>query len=343
MKTLVYSAHAYEMPFLLKAAEGKHDLVFTDKRLCAETAALASGFEAISIFTSDDASSGVLRKLATYGIRCVALRSAGFDHIDLRKAKELGMQVGHVPAYSPYAIAEHAVMLLLALNRRITRSQELMKLQDFRLDTLVGFDIHGKTVGIIGTGTIGRAFAKIMKGFGAKLLATDPVANQDAIAMGIEYVPLDTLLRQSDIVSVHCPLNDGTRYLLRKENLALMKAHAIVVNTSRGGVINTSDLLDALEEGKIGGAALDVYEKEKALFFNDHSDKVLTDALFARLRANKNVIVTGHQAFLTREALTGIAETTIMNLDYWEDNEVSPCELQAPQSSSEGKKRIQIL
>ncbi|MBT1703733.1 2-hydroxyacid dehydrogenase [Chryseosolibacter indicus] len=327
MKIFVYSAHAYEIPFLQRLAEGKHELVFTEKKLTLDTAQWASGCEAVALFTADDASAPVIQKLHAFGIRFIALRSAGYDHVDLAKAEKLGISVANVPAYSPYAIAEHAVALLLALNRRITEAQTLMRLQDFRLDTLVGFDIHGKTVGIIGTGTIGMAFVKIMKGFGARLIGYDPVKNKEAEELGLQYVSLDELFKSSDIISIHCPLNEHTRYLISKPQLEKMKKNAILINTSRGGIVNTEDLLEALESGRLGGACLDVYEKEKSLFFEDHRNSTLKDVLFTRLRSNKNVIVTGHQAFLTTEALQGIAGTTIENIDYWEDGQTSPHEL----------------
>lgn len=324
MKTFVYSAHGYEIPFLEKAAEGKHDLFFSERKLTAETASLASGYEAVALFTADDASATVLRKLASYGIRFIALRSAGYDHVDLAQAEKFGIAVANVPAYSPYSIAEHAVALLQALNRRIYESQVLLQMQDFRLDTLVGFDIHGKKVGVIGTGTIGMAFANIMKGFGAKIFGCDPVQNPAAQEIGMQYVSLDEMLSTCDVISLHCPLNDSTRNLISKAKIMKMKAGAILINTARGGIVNTADLLDAIESKKIGGACLDVYEKEKALYFEDHRRDQINDQLFVRLRANRNVIVTGHQAFLTVEALSGIAQTTIANLDHWEDAQRSP-------------------
>lgn len=327
MKTFVFSAHAYEIPFLNEAAEGKHALVFTDKKLSIETADLASGCDAIALFTADDASAPVLEKLQSNRIRNIALRSAGYDHVDLVKAEKLGIRVANVPAYSPYAIAEHAVALLLALNRRIIKGQRLIQLQDFRLDTLTGFDIHGKTVGIIGTGMIGMAFAKIMNGFGATLIGYDPVQNKEALSTGLKYVPLDELFKISDIISIHCPLNANTHYLISKPQLETMKRGCIIINTSRGCIVNTVDLLDALEHERLGGACLDVYEKEKSLFFEDHRDHHLQDSLFTRLLSNRNVIVTGHQAFLTVEALKGIAATTIKNLDDWQVGQNSPNEL----------------
>jgi D-lactate dehydrogenase len=333
MKVLIYSAHRYEVPFLEKAAFGRHELRFTEKKLSLETALLANGYDAVAIFTADDASESVLRELARHGVMYVALRSSGFDHVALGVAGQLGIRVANVPAYSPYAIAEHAVALLQALNRKIALGQTLIRLQDFRLDSLVGFDIHGKTVGIVGTGTIGVAFARIMNGFGARLVATDPVPNDEALKLGVAYISLDDLLSQSDIVSLHCPLNANTRHLIRAERISLMKKNAILINTSRGGVVKTVDLVEALEAGVIGGACLDVYENEKSLFFEDHRAHPLADVLFTRLRSNRNVIITGHQAFLTVEALEGIAKATMNNLDHWCTGKPSPNELHTASQS----------
>jgi D-lactate dehydrogenase len=327
MKTFVFSAHAYEIPFLKSAARDKHELIFTDKKLSVETAGMASGCDAVALFTADDASAPILQKLKLNGIHSIALRSAGYDHVDLSEASRLGIKVANVPAYSPYAIAEHAVALLLALNRKIAEGQQLIHASDFRLDTLIGFDIHEKRVGIIGTGTIGMVFAKIMSGFGAKLLGYDPVQNEEALSLGLKYVSLDELYQTSDIISIHCPLNEKTRYLISKAQLDMMKKGCIIINTSRGGVVNTEDLLDALDREHLGGACLDVYENEKKLFFEDHRNQHSQDPLFAKLISNKKVIVTGHQAFLTVEALMGIAETTIQNLDCWQDGQHSPFEL----------------
>lgn len=324
MKVFVYSAHGYEIPFLERSAEGKHTLIFNERKLDQDTAKLAIGCEAVALFTADDASAPVLQKLHSYGVRYVALRSAGYDHVDLSRATKLGMQVANVPAYSPYSIAEHAVAMLLALNRKIAEAQSLIRLQDFRLDTLVGFDIHGKTVGIIGTGTIGKVFATIMKGFGARVIGFDPAPNEEAVRIGVEYVTFEEVLRQSDIVSLHCPLNDQTRYMISRPQIARMKKGAILINTARGGVVNTLDLLEALDNEHLAGACLDVYEKEKAIFFEDHRRHPLRDSLFARLVAHNRVLITGHQAFLTIEALQGIASTTVQNLDYWEDGMASP-------------------
>ncbi|MFD1001450.1 2-hydroxyacid dehydrogenase [Ohtaekwangia kribbensis] len=332
MKTFVYSAHAYDRPFLEQAARKRHELVFTEEKLTLATAHYASGFDAIAVFTADDCSAPVLDKLYTQGIRYIALRSAGYDHIDLHHAATLGIRVSHVPEYSPYSIAEHAVAMLMMMNRNLLEAQRLMKLQDFRLDTLTGFDIHGKTVGIIGTGKIGIAFARIMKGFGATVLACDPVQHAEAVALGVQYVSLEELLRGSDIVSLHCPLNETTRYLLSAKQFEWMKDDSILINTSRGAIVHTKDLIQALEDKKLGGACLDVYEREKGLFFEDHRHAVIQDEDFLKLRSMKNVLLTGHQAFLTREALTGIAETTIQNLDYWQLGYKSPYELHADET-----------
>ena len=332
MKTFVYSAHAYDQPFLEQAARKRHELVFTQEKLTLATAHYAAGFDVIAVFTADDCSAAVLDKLYVQGVRYIALRSAGYDHIDLYHAAQLGIRVAHVPEYSPYAIAEHAVAILMMLNRKLLDAQLLMKLQDFRLDTLTGFDIHGKTVGVIGTGKIGMAFARIMIGFGATVLACDPVQQQEAIALGIQYVSLEELLRISDIVSLHCPLNESTRYLLSAKQFEWMKNDSILINTSRGAIIHTKDLIKALEDKRIGGACLDVYEREKGLFFEDHRSAVIQDEDFLKLGSMKNVLLTGHQAFLTREALTGIAETTIQNLDYWQLGYKSPYELHADET-----------
>jgi D-lactate dehydrogenase len=285
---------------------------------------LISDCPAVALFTADDASAPVLQKLKEVGVRYVALRSAGYDHVDLVAASQLGMHVANVPAYSPYSIAEHAVALLLALNRKIVEGQRLMQRHDFRLNLLVGFDVHGKTVGIIGTGTIGTAFAKIMNGFGAKLIGYDPVKNLAAEKLGLRYVSFDELLRESDVISLHCPLNTATKYMISQPQLEKMKKNCILINTARGGVVNTEHLLEALDNGNLGGACLDVYEHEKKFFFEDYTQGSLNDSLFERLISHQRLIVTGHQGFLTTEALTGIAATTIMNLDYWDSGVNSP-------------------
>lgn len=327
MKVLVYSAHHYEETALRSFCGEKHNLTFTPHKLNIETVELSDGFDAVSLFTSDDASEKVLQKLRENGVRFIALRSAGYDHVDLEEAAALGIRVANVPEYSPYAIAEHAVAMMMAVNRKIVESRILMQLQDFRVDSLTGFDVHGKTVGIIGTGKIGMAFASIMNGFGTTILAFDPTENPEAKKLGVRYVPLDELLRTSDIVSIHCPLNAATRNLLTKTEFMQMKKGSLLINTARGGVIKTSDLIDAIETGILKAVCLDVYENEKGLFFEDHREDVLKDPLFARLRSFKNVLITGHQAFLTNEAIAGIAKVTIANIDSWQQNRRSQNEI----------------
>lgn len=327
MKVLVYSAHGYDQLPLEQSSKGKHELVFTAKALNDSTSDMADGFDAVALFTSDNASKSVIDRLSARGVKYIALRSVGFDHVDLKAAKAQQIAVANVPEYSPYAVAEHAVALLMAADRHLEESRALMRLQDFRLDTLTGFDIHGKTVGIIGMGKIGLAFAAIMKGFGTHLLAFDPAESSLATNMGVGYVSLEELLKRSDIISIHCPLNDTTRHLLSKPQFSIMKKGVVLINTARGAIINTADLVDAIVDQTVGAACLDVYENEKGIFFEDRRTDVISDPLFARLRTFKNVVMTGHQGFLTNEALAGIANVTIDNLDYWQRVQRSPNEI----------------
>lgn len=334
MKVFVFTARPYDQP-ALQAAAGRHELLFTEKSLSRETAHLANGCDAVALFTSDDASAPVLDKLHACGIRYIVLRSVGFDHVDLERATMLGMRVANVPEYSPYSVAEHGVALLMTLNRKLLQSQHLLSLQDFRIDSLKGFDIHGKTVGIVGTGKIGMAFARIMLGFGAKVLASDPQVNPEAIELGIEYMSLGRMLKRTDIVSVHCPLNPSTKHLISQAEFKAMKHGSILINTSRGAVVNTTDLIEALDSGELGGACLDVYEFEKGLFFEDHRNDIIHDINFARLRNFNNVIITSHQGFLTSDALNEIAHTTIANIDAWRDGIQCPNELNSVEEKEE--------
>ncbi|MFV8361141.1 NAD(P)-dependent oxidoreductase [Flavobacterium sp. LS1P3] len=320
MKTLVYSILGFDKAFLEKESHGNQELVFTEQSLNENTASLAKGFDAVSLFTSDDASEKVLQKLSTYGVKHIALRSVGYDHVDLTKAKALAIKVANVPEYSPYAIAELAVALLLALNRKLVLGQSLMQTGDYRLDHLVGFDLHGKTIGIVGTGKIGAAFAKIMNGFGCKIIAFDIKENKELMdEITLTYVSLEDLCATADVISVHYLLNAKTNHLFNKSIFALMKKGVIFINTARGGIVNTKDLIEAIENKTIGAAGLDVYEKEKPIFFLDHTDTPINDDLFLKLRSHPNVMITGHQGFLTNEALKGIAHTTIANLNAWDN------------------------
>lgn len=322
MKVFVYSARAYERQELGKAAAGRHELIFSEARLTRDTVRLAAGCEAISIFTSDEASASILERLHGLGVKYLLLRSVGYDHVDLEKAEELGIRVANSPG-SPHAVAEHAVAMLMAVNRKLFRGQQLMQLQDFRISALMGFNIYDKTIGIVGTGKIGLAFARIMLGFGARVVAFDPEVNPEAVKMGVKYLQLEALLRESDVVSLHCPLTPLNRHLMADTQFRWMKRGAIFINTSRGALVNTEDLIRALDTGRLGAACLDVYEFEKGLFFEDHSDSIIHDRHFTRLRSFRNVLITPHQSFLTAEAMLDIARITIANLDSFHN--AHPC------------------
>jgi D-lactate dehydrogenase len=325
MKILMYSVFDYEKPFMDKAKHGKLELVYTEKSLNENTVNLAEGFEAITIFTCDSANSKVLDKLYSFGVKYISLRSVGHDHIDLQKARSLGIKVANVLEYSPYAVAEHAVALLMALNRKIVLGQKLMQMGDYRLDHLVGFDVHGKKAGVIGVGKIGSAFAKIMYGFGCEILAFDPEENQELTKqINITYTSLEEVCKNADIISVHCPLNRETTYMFNDSLFKVMKKGVYFINTARGCVVNTEDLIKALDNNTVAAAGLDVYEKEGAVYFKDHLEEKIEDPIYIILRSYPNVLITGHQGFLTNEALDGIAHTTIANLNAWAYN--STCE-----------------
>ena len=319
MKTAIFSAHKFELPYLKAAFPADQKFIFIEEPLNENTVHKAQSCDAVSLFTSDKADAGMLNQLATIGIKHIALRSVGFDHVDLKEAKQLQIEVANVPSYSPYSVAEHAVALLMALNRKLILSHELMHDNDFRLDGLIGFDVHGKTVGIIGLGKIGQAFASIMNGFDCRLLCYDPYPKLELEKkLNIQFVDLSDLCKQSDIISIHCPLNTSTTHLFDDELFSLMKKGVYLINTSRGSVIKTIDLISSLDAGIIGGAGLDVYEFEKGLYFHDHRNEAMTDVVFQKLRSYKNVLLTGHQAFLTKTALKNIADTTAYNLNCFE-------------------------
>jgi D-lactate dehydrogenase len=322
MRIAFFGTKDYDREFFPAANEVHgHELVWLEPRLDAGTAVLASGFPAVCVFVNDTLDRTVLEVLATHGTHLVALRSAGFNNVDLAAAKELGVTVSRVPAYSPYAVAEHAVGLILALDRKIHRAYARVREGNFSLSGLVGFDLHGRTVGVIGTGKIGVAFLRIMAGFGCHLLAMDPVRSPEAQALGTRYVPLDELLARSDIVSLHCPLTPETRHLLDARRIRLMKRGAMLINTGRGALIETTAVIAGLKSGHIGHLGLDVYEEEEELFFEDRSHVVIQDDVFMRLLTFPNVIVTAHQGFFTREALEAIAETTLANVTAFERGE----------------------
>ena len=316
MKVPFYDAKPYDRPFFgRQGVSGNIDYQFHEFRLSAETAASATECEAVCAFVNDSLDRACLARLAEEGVRLVALRCAGFNQIDLKTASELGLRVVRVPSYSPHAVAEHTVALLLTLNRKIHRAYNRVREHNFSLNGLVGFDLHGRTAGLIGTGKIGKLTAQIFRGFGMEVLLHDPYPDLDwASAAGAIYTSLDELLMRSDVVSLHTPLTPETHYLINEQTLALMKGGAYLVNTSRGALIDTAALIEALKQRRLGGVALDVYEVEEGVFFEDLSHDVLQDDDLARLLSFSNVLVTSHQGFLTEEALSEIARVTTENL-----------------------------
>ena len=321
MKITVFSTTEYEKPFLNEAFGGQHELVYIEKALTEAAADAMPVCDAVMIFTSDNATATILHALSKKGVKFIALRSVGFDHIDLKTAKELQIKVANVPSYSPYAVAEHAVLLLMALNRKLLKGQERLKENDFRLNGLTGFDVHGKTVGIVGLGNIGKAFSRIMNGFGCTILCYDPFIDKSVEQeLNIQLVDFSKLCIASDIISIHCPLTSTSKHLFNMSVFEKLKQHVYLINTSRGAIIQTDDLLQALDKNLLGGVGLDVYEFEKGLFFQDHRSDMLQDNRFEQLRKHEKVIITGHQAFLTETALNNIAETCLFNLECFDKN-----------------------
>jgi D-lactate dehydrogenase len=294
-----------------------HTLRFLEPHLCEETSSLAAGFDAVCVFVNDTLNAAVLETIAAFGVRLIALRCAGFNNVDLHAAGRLGLAVVRVPAYSPHAVAEHAVGLVLALNRKLHRAYNRVREGNFALDGLLGFDIHGRTVGVVGTGRIGTVFAHIMAGFGCRVLAFDPTPNPERMPAGTSHVSLDEIFAQSDIISLHCPLTQQNHHLIDEQALAKVKPGVMLINTSRGALIDTPSAIAGLKSGRIGSLGLDVYEEEGDLFFEDLSDRIIPDDVFSRLLTFPNVIITGHQAFFTREALEKIASTTMGNIAEW--------------------------
>lgn len=328
MQVTVYSTHKFERKYLLDHIT-HHSLHLLDIRLNKDTAGLAAGSEAVSIFVNDDASAPVLEKLHALGVKYLALRSAGFNHVDLATAAKLGMKVARVPEYSPAAIAEHTVALMLGLNRKLIRAHNRVRDSNFSLDGLIGFDMAGKTAGIVGTGKIGQAVCRILHGLGCKLIALDPYENEMLKEKyGLVYTDFNTLCQQSDIISLHIPLTSDSKYLIDANSIEQMKHGVMLINTSRGGLVNTKAVIEGLKTGKIGFFGIDVYEEEADLFFEDRSEDILQDDVIARLMTFPNVLITSHQAFLTNEALIQIMETTGYNLDCWGKNMPSKNEVQ---------------
>ena len=321
MKIAVFSTKDYDREFLNAAnTDHGHELTFFEAKLSSETVSLADGFPAICAFVNDSLDAEVLQALHQQGTRLVALRSAGFNNVELHCADSLGITVARVPAYSPYAVAEHALALILGLNRKTHRAFNRVREGNFSLSGLLGFDLRGKTVGVIGTGEIGGTFARIMHALGCQLLAHDPHPDPE-IGRFARYVELDGLYRESDIISLHCPLLPQTRHLIDSKAISQMKQGVMLINTSRGKVVDTQAVIEGLKSRKIAYLGLDVYEEESNLFFNDLSQEIIDDDVFMRLLTFPNVLITGHQGFFTREALTAIARTTLANITAYERGE----------------------
>jgi D-lactate dehydrogenase len=321
VKVAVFSAKNYDREFLEVANTSRHEVRYFEPHLNEETVALAAGFGVVCVFVNDRVNASVIQKLASLGVRLIALRCAGYNNVDLKAAGKHGITVSRVPGYSPYAVAEHTIGLMLSLNRKLHRAYNRVREGNFALDGLLGFDVHGKTVGIVGTGKIGTAVAHILTGFGCRTLAFDPIPNETCRSLGVRYVKFEELLAQSDILTLHCPLTPDNKHMIDASALSKMRDGVMLINTSRGALIDTLAVIEALKSGKIGYLGLDVYEEEEQIFFEDRSGLIISDDVFSRLLTFPNVIVTGHQAFFTREALENIAAATIDNITRFESGQ----------------------
>lgn len=316
MRVAVFSAKAYDRRFL-DAANGAfgHVIEYFDARLDVTTASLAAGYPAVCVFVNDRLDAATLEAIAAGGVRTVALRCAGYNNVDLDAAEALGLTVVRVPAYSPEAVAEFTLGLMLALDRNIPRAWNRVRENNFALDGLIGRNLSGRVAGVVGTGRIGALVARMLRlGFGCEVLASDVFQDPELVAAGVRYVPVETLLREADLISLHCPLTPETRHLIDASAIAEARPGVVIVNTSRGALIDTNALIEGLKSRKVGGVALDVYEQEADLFFEDLSNEIIQDDVFQRLLTFPNVLITGHQAFLTEEALGAIADTTLASL-----------------------------
>ena len=317
MKIAFFSAKIYDREFFNRYLAG-HEIIYFEAPLNEQTINLANGCNAVCVFVNDKLNEPVLKALSILGVKLAALRCAGFNHVDLAAAKENNVAVVRVPAYSPHAVAEHAVALILTLDRKTHKAYNRVKEGNFSLERLTGFDLNGKTVGVIGTGKIGKVFCNIMNGFGCKVLAFDLIADKLMVEAGVNYLPLTDVLEQADILSLHCPLNEQTRHIINAQTIGMMKEGVMLINTSRGALINTPDAIKALKKGRIGYLGLDVYEQEETLFFNDLSENIIQDDDIMRLLSFPNVLITSHQGFFTEEALVQIAQITMQNLSDFE-------------------------
>lgn len=315
MKIAFFSSTSYDMQYFEAANRSYHfEITHFETRLKSRTAHLASGFDAVIVFVNDEIDRETIGILKEHGVSVVALRCAGFNNVDLATAADAGLSIVRVPAYSPEAVAEHALALILTLNRKTHKAYNRVREGNFSLERLTGFNLNGKTVGIIGTGKIGASFASIMTGLGCKVVGYDKFPNEKLKGFGMEYVSLERLLSLSDIISLHCPLTSETTHIINNKTLDMMKPGVMLINTSRGALINTNDVIDSLKKGHMGYLGIDVYEQEEKLFFRDRSEQILQDDQIALLISFPNVLITAHQAFLTKEALEQIASITLGNL-----------------------------
>ncbi|RYZ98921.1 MAG: 2-hydroxyacid dehydrogenase [Moraxellaceae bacterium] len=323
MKVAIFSSKPYDEEYLRRANDGRYELEFHPVVLNERTVVLAQGCAVVCCFVNDCLNAQVLDLLTKMNITFIALRCAGFNNVDLIAAKKLGIKVARVPEYSPHAVAEHALGLILMLNRNLHRAYHRVRENDYSLNGLLGFDLVNKTVAVIGTGKIGQVFSQIMIGIGCNVIAYDPVPNQELVAKGVRYLPAPEIWPQADIISLHCPLHSSTQHLINAKTIAQLKAGVMLINTGRGGLIDTPAVVNGLKTKKIGYLGLDVYEEESELFFEDNSNELLQDDTFARLLTFPNVVVTGHQAFFTHEALTAISEITLSNIDNFAQGELN--------------------
>jgi D-lactate dehydrogenase len=316
MKIAVFSTKPYDQAYFEKyAGNSNHEFSFFETALNKDTANLTIDFNAVVVFVNDTVDKPTIEILSNNGIQLIALRCAGFNNVDIEAAKEKGIKVVRVPAYSPEAVAEHALALILTLNRKTHKAYNRVREGNFSLNGLMGFNLHGKTVGVIGTGTIGATFCRVMKGFGCNLIAFDVQESAELKELGVNFLPLKDVFRQADILSLHCPLNEHTKHMINKESIALMKDGVMIINTSRGALINTEDAINGLSSKKIGYLGIDVYEQEENLFYQDLSESIIQDDLLLRLNSFPNVLITSHQAYFTKEAMEEITTTTLENIN----------------------------
>jgi D-lactate dehydrogenase len=330
MKVAVFSSKPYDQNYFEKYNQSyKHELAFFDTKLNEQTTELTRDFDAVCVFVNDKLSAQIIEKLSKNNIKLIALRCAGFNNVDLEATKKYNIKVTRVPSYSPQAVAEHALSLILTLNRKTHKAYNRIKEGNFSLNGLIGFDLHNKTIGVIGTGKIGIAFSKIMLGLGCKVVAYDVNPQEALKKIGVAYVSLDELYQKADIISLHCPLMPATKHIVNDQSISKMKNHVMIINTSRGGLIDTEAVIKNLKEKKIGYVGIDVYEQEEEIFFEDRSEQIIKDDTLIRLISFPNVLITSHQAFLTDEALTEIAQTVLQNIQDFEDDKPLVNEIKA--------------